>query len=304
MRPAPLAMSRADWSIFATLALMWGCAFLFIELALDGFAPITLVFLRIALAALVMIVVLAVARRPLPRDPRLWGAFAWLGLLNLALPFVLVTWSQTHISAGLASILNATTPLWGVFVAHLMTADEKATPLKIAGAVLGISGVGVMIGGDALAGIGDDLLAQLACLLATLCYALAGVYGRRFAGWGVGALEISAGQLITAALMLAPFALLIDRPWLAPPPSLLAVAALVALALVSTTLAYILYFRLIASAGATNALAITFAIPLVTILLGLAILGEALEVKHLLGMALILAGLLAIDGRLFRRRAR
>jgi drug/metabolite transporter (DMT)-like permease len=177
------------------------------------------------------------------------------------------------------------------------------TPLKVAGVLLGFGGVAVMIGADLLGQLGASLWAQLACVAAGLCYALAGVYGRRFSRLGVSPITVSAGQLTAASLLLLPVALLVDRPWAMVMPSAEASACLVALALLSTTFAYVLYFRLIASAGATNAVLVTFLVPVTAILLGVLILDEVLALRHLVGMALIGAGLAAIDGRLLRRRA-
>jgi len=219
------------------------------------------------------------------------------------IPFVLFAWAQEEITGGLASILNATTPIWGVVVAHLFTQDEKASPAKVAGVLLGFGGVAVMIGADLLGDIGRSALAQLACLLSTLCYALAGVWARRFRTMGVPPVAVSTGQLTAATLVMLPLVLLFEPPWLAAPPSGEAWLALIALALLCTSIAYILYFRLLASAGATNSLLVTFLIPVTAILLGALILGERLEPRHFAGMALIGLGLAAIDGRLFRRPA-
>ena len=189
-----------------------------------------------------------------------------------------------------------------MLVAHLFTADEKATPNKVVGVLLGFAGVAVLIGTDFLGEIGRGLVAQLACLAATLCYALAGVWGRRFQRMGIAPTAVATGQLTAAAFVMLPLVLLFEPPWLAAAPSANAWLALTALALFCTSLAYILYFRLLASAGATNSLLVTFLIPVTAILLGALFLGERLEWRSFAGMGLIAAGLAAIDGRLFRRR--
>ncbi|MCJ8157652.1 DMT family transporter [Sphingomonas sp. LaA6.9] len=299
-------MGPREWLVFGVLSVVWGGSFFFIEISLRSFPPLTLVLLRASISAAALIMFLGLSGRNLPASPRIWLAFLLLGALNIALPFVLVAWGQTHIPIGLASILNATTPLWGVVVAHAFTADEKATPGKIVGVLSGIAGVAMMIGGDALAELGDNLLAQIACVAAALSYALAGVYGRRFKAMGVAPVEVAAGQLIAAAAIMLPLAMIFDTPWRLPAPLFQSVAAMACLALVSTAFAYILYFRLIETAGATNALLVTFVIPIPAILLGTFLLGEALEPKHYAGMALIGIGLAAIDGRPFGwlRRAR
>jgi drug/metabolite transporter (DMT)-like permease len=296
-------MNGADWTILLVLSVLWGGSFFFIEVALDSVAPLSLVLIRVAIAAGFLWAFLLVRRERLALPPGAVWALLVLALLNNVVPFVLFAWAQEEINGGLASILNATTPIWGVIVAHIFTSDEKANPAKVAGVLLGFGGVAVMIGTDFLGDIGTGLLAQLACLAATLCYALAGVWARRFRRMGVPPAAVATGQLTASAIVMLPLVLLFEPPWLAPAPSPQAWAALIALALFCTSLAYILYFRLLASAGATNSLLVTFLIPITAILLGALLLGERLELRHFAGMALIAAGLAAIDGRLFRRRA-
>jgi drug/metabolite transporter (DMT)-like permease len=296
------SMSGADWAILLVLSVIWGGSFFFIEIALDTVAPLTLVLIRVAIAAAFLWLFLLARGERLAMPPGAALAFLVLALLNNVIPFVLFAWAQEAITGGLASILNATTPIWGVIVAHLCTADEKATPARVAGVLLGFGGVALMIGPDFLGQIGLDALAQLACLAATLCYALAGVWARRFQPMGIKPIAVATGQLTASALVMLPLVLLFEPPWQATAPSPQAWMALVALALFCTSLAYILYFRLVASAGATNSLLVTFLIPITAILLGALILHEQLEPRHFAGMALIGAGLAAIDGRLLRRR--
>ena len=298
-----LRMGARDWATLLFLSVLWGGSFFFIDVAVATVRPFTLVLVRVTLAAAILLVVLRMSGRALPFERRTLIPFLVLALLNNAIPFSLFAWGQQHIASGLASILNATTPLWAVLAAHLFTADEKATPLKIAGVAIGFSGVAMMIGGDLLLEIGGaGLLAQLACLGATLCYALAGVHARRFREMGVAPIAVSAGQLTAAAIVMLPIALIFEQPWRAPMPGVDAVAAILGLAIFSTALAYILYFRLIETAGATNAILVTFLIPATAILLGATLLGEVLAPRHFLGLGLIAVGLAAIDGRLFSRR--
>lgn len=294
-------MSGRDWAILLALSVLWGGSFFFIGIAVHSVEPLTLVLLRVSMAAGALWLFLWARGQRLPMPPGALPAFAILALLNNVLPFVLFAWAQRHIPSGLASILNATTPIWGVIVAHLFTRDERMTPGKVAGVLLGFGGVAVMIGPDFLRQVGTAVLPQLACLGATLCYGLAGVYGRRFRAMGIPPVAVSTGQLTASALMVLPLVLLFEPPWLAAAPAPEAWAALVALALACTALAYILYFQLLASAGATNSLLVTFLIPVTAILLGSLVLGEVLEPRHFGGMALIGAGLAAIDGRLLRR---
>ena len=298
-------MNRSDWLILLVLAVIWGGAFMFIGVAVRHGQPLTSVWARVSSAARAMVLFLWLKGQPLGLPREVWGSMFLLALLNNALPFTLFGWGQTHIASGLASILNATTPIWGVVVAHVFTSDERMTPRKIAGVLLGFAGVATMIGPALLANIGTDALAQLACITASLSYALAAVWARRFRRMGLSPMSVTTGQLTAAALIMLPVALLFDQPWTQSFPPLTAVGAIVALALLCTAFGYVLYFRLIDHAGATNALLVTLLVPPVAILLGALFLSEQLAAHDFLGLALIALGLAAIDGRLlslFQRR--
>jgi drug/metabolite transporter (DMT)-like permease len=189
------------------------------------------------------------------------------------------------------------TPIWGVVVAHFLTHDERMTPRKIAGVLLGFGGVAVMIGPSLLSSLGANALAQLACVTAGLLYALAAVWARRFRAQGISPLSVTTGQLTAGAIIMFPVSMIVDRPWLHAAPTLGAWGAIAALALLCSAFAYVLYFRLIDSAGATNALLVTLLVPPVAILLGGMFLGEHLAPQDFIGLALIALGLAAIDGR-------
>ena len=300
--PGNTHMNGRDWAILLFLSVLWGGSFFFIEIAIREVKPLTMVLARVALAAAALWIYVLVRRQPVPRTGRALGAFLVLAMLNNVFPFSLFAYAQLRIDGGLASILNATTPIWGVVVAHLFTEDERMTGPKLIGVLMGFAGVAVMIGGDLLGQIGGEVIAQLACLAATLSYAFAGVYARRFKAMGIAPTMVSTGQLTGSALIMLPFVLLLEQPWTAPTPGAASWLALGALALFCTSLAYILYFKLLNSAGATNSLLVTFLIPITAILLGALILGEVLQPRHFVGMALIGVGLTAIDGRLLRRR--
>jgi len=296
MPPTRLSMSATDWLMLLLLSVLWGGSFFFAKVALQAMPPLTVAFGRVALAAAILIVLARASGVTLPDRLTAWRPYLLMGLLNNAIPFGLIFWGQTHIPSGLAAILNATTPLFTVLVAHVATADETLTRARLAGVLIGFCGVVVMIGTDLLRDLGTNVFAQLACIGAAISYAFAGIYGRRFRS--EPALRVAAGQLVASTLILAPFALVIERPWTLPAPTPIALAALVALATFSTAIGYILYFRILARAGATNLLLVTFLIPVSAILLGTLILGEQLGARHIAGMVAIAMGLAAIDGRL------
>ncbi len=286
------------------MALIWGGAFFLIGVAVRHVPPFSYVLMRLTLAAAAMWAILAWRREPLTLPREAWGAIVLLALLNNALPFTLFGWAQTHIASGLASILNATTPIWGVIVAHLFTADEKITPRKLAGVAVGFAGVAVMIGPGLLSTLGGGVLAELACVVAALAYAMAGVWARRFKRMGVSPFSVTTGQLTVGAAMMLPVAAIGDKPWTMAFPPLQAWAAIATLAVVCTALGYVLYFRLIDRAGATNALLVTLLVPPTAILLGVLFLGEVIAPHDFAGLALIGLGLAAIDGRALSAVAR
>lgn len=296
--PMTRSMSGGDWLLLAALSVLWGGSFFFAKVAVKELPPFSIVLGRVAIAALVLHLLVLASGQRMPRDLKLWRDFFVMGLLNNAIPFSLIFWGQKEIASGLASILNATTPLFTVLVAHGLTREERATPAKLLGVALGLLGVALMIGLDAASGLGAHLMSEVAVLGAALSYAFAGVFGRRFKGRPP--LIVAAGQLTGSSTLILPLALAIDRPWAMPLPSLATCGAILGLALLCTALAYVIFFRILARAGATNLLLVTFLIPVSALLLGLTFLGEQLDVHQLAGMALIGLGLAAIDGRPLR----
>ena len=294
-------MSLRVWIWLVSLSVLWGGSFFFAKVAVAELRPLTVVFGRVALAAFALNLSLWLTGLSLFRRETPWAAFTIMGLLNNLIPFSLIFWGQTQIASGLASILNATTPLFTLVVAHLATRDEKMNTAKLAALLIGFAGVTVLVGPDLL--IGDQLgsMGQLACLGAAFSYALAGVYGRRFQAMAVSPLQAASGQVTASTLLILPIMLIVDRPWLLPaPPGATTWAALAGLALLSTALAYVLYFRILEAAGATNLLLVTFLIPVTAIQLGALVLGERLAPRHFAGMILIGLALAAIDGRIVR----
>ena len=297
-------MNGSDWLIMLVLAVIWGGAFFFIGVAVRHVPPLTYVWLRVTIAAVALWIFVKARGGTLDLPRQVWGSIVLLAVLNNALPFTLFGWGQTHIASGLASILNATTPIWGVLVAHFFTVDERMNPRKIAGVLLGFGGVATMIGPSLLSDIGSSALAQLACVGAALSYAFAGVWARRFKRLGISPLSITTGQLTAAAVVMLPVSMIAEHPWTRALPPVSAWAAITALAVLCTAFGYVLYFKLIDGAGATNAMLVTLLVPPVAILLGSLFLGETLAPQDFAGLALIGLGLAAIDGRLLTKLSR
>ncbi|MGL5839807.1 MAG: DMT family transporter [Sphingorhabdus sp.] len=294
-------LDATGWGLIGILSVLWGGAFFLIEVGLRSYPPITLVFIRLALAVPPMWLAMWLMGERLPKDRRSWGLLTVVGALNCALPFILFFWGQQYLDSGYAAILNATTPLWGVITAHFLTSDEKATPARIIGVLIGLAGIVTMVGPSAASGLSDNLLAQIACIVSTVFYSFAAIYGRRLSQGTLTPMAVATGQTMTAALLMVPVVLILDRPWMMDMPSLESTIAGFTLALLSTALAYTLYFRLIDRAGASNAQLVAFLMPVLAVTLGIAFLNEALNMGQIAGAALIALGLAIIDGRLWQQ---
>ena len=293
-------MGLADWAMLLALSVVWGAAFFFYKLLDDaGLPPFTIVLGRVGIAALALLPIVVLSGRTMPRSWKVWRALFVLGAFNNLVPFALIILGEKQIDSGLASVFNATTPIFAALFAHLMTRDEKLTLPRVAGVVLGIAGVVLLMGPSALRGFSPTSAAQLACIGAAVVYGFGVVYARRFAALGLDPLVLATGQLCASALLALPLALALEHPWTA----LHGVGATtwlawLGLALPSTALAFVLYFRILASAGATNAASVTFLVPLSAVLLGTLVLHERLTPSTLAGMAVIFLGLAVLDGRL------
>ncbi len=293
-------MGAAEWRLVGLLALLWGGTFFFIEIMLEYMDPATAVLLRVAPAAVVLTLLVYGAGQRLPGDWASWRALLLMGLLNNVAPFGLIAWGQTHMESGLAAILNATTPLFTVILAHWLTGDERMSVNRAAGVLVGMAGVALLVGPQAVTGLGDDVIAQAAILAAALCYALAGIHGRRLARLPVTV--AAAGMLISSTALALPLAWLFGEPWSVTfAPDMLGAA--LGLSLLSTACAYLVYFRVLATAGATNLLLVTFLMPPIALALGVIALDERPTALSLAGMAVIFLGLILVDGRLLRRPA-
>ena len=292
-----LVMGPREWAMLVLLSVIWGGSFFFNEVALTAFGPFSVVFGRVSLAAVALLVYIRIRGYSLPTGRRAWGIFIIIGAISNAIPFSLIVWGQTHITGGLASILNATTPLFTVVLAHFLTTDECMTPAKIAGIALGICGVAVLIGPGALENIGGQVLGKLAILGATISYGLAIIFGRRMNEYPA---SVSAtGMLIAASVMMLPVMLIFESPMQATPEPV-AIGAIIGIAVVCTAAAYLLYFDILAKAGATNLSLVTILVPFSALILGVTILDEPFTTGAMAGLALILAGLACVDGRIFK----
>jgi drug/metabolite transporter (DMT)-like permease len=287
-------MGGREWGLLILLSLLWGGAFFCVKVSVGEIPPLALVLPRAGLAALALIAILPLLGERLPRGIAPWRALIVMGVLNNAIPFALLNWGQTHVASGLAAMLNATTPLFSAAIAQL-AGQERLTPARIAGLSLGVAGLAVMLAPDPDAG-SESLWAELACLGAALSYGIAGVFGRRHLR-GLPPLAAAAGQLIASTTIMLPVVLVcVPQAWSLRPGAGV-IAAVIALALFGTALAYAIYFRILATAGATNLLLVTVLIPVSAALLGGLFLGERLAARDFLGMGVIALGLATIDGR-------
>ena len=296
MNGSDRSMDSSEWLLLLALSVLWGSSFFFYKILGHALPTLTIVLGRVGLAAVVLNAVLLMRRSPLTRAMP-WGSFVLLGVLNSAVPFTLFAWGETRIASGMAAMLNTATPVFSIMLAHLL-GREPWNWAKAAGAVLCLCGVAVLIGPTALAGAIGGLAGEAACLGAALSYAVGGQFARKLQH--LPPIQVATGQLTAAALVLLPPAVIADRFWLLPAPASGTWAALAGIALLCTALAYILFFRIIATAGATNAMLVTFLLPVSALLLGRLFLGEPIPARAYAGMMLIGAGLAAIDGRLVR----
>lgn len=299
-QPIRRAMNARDWFMLIALGAIWGGSFFFAKVAVAEIPPLNLVLFRVGIAALALHVYLAVAGPSFRVAFTMAGSFFALALLNNIIPFSLMFAGQTAVGAGLASILNATTPFWTMILANLLTDDEKLSWNKVAGIALGMAGTAVMIGPGLLAGLGGPVWAKLALCGMALSYGCAAIFARRFRA--LPPQIVATGQLTASTIIMIPVVLLSHGVEGLFAASTHVWASVLGLAVLATAFAYILFFSLIRSAGATNASLVTLIVPVSAIILGAVFLGERLEVFEVAGMVLIAAGFLTIDGRLLGRR--
>ncbi|KYC39147.1 ABC transporter permease [Scytonema hofmannii PCC 7110] len=290
-------MRVREWMLLFILSLLWGGSYFFIKIVLVELQPFTVVLGRVSFAAIALICFVYLSGQQMPVSPRIWRAFFVMGALNNLIPFSLIVWGQTQIDSSLTGILNATTPLFTVVLAHLLTHDERLSLNRLFGVLFGLCGVFLLIGLEVLHGLNLQSLGQFAILGASFCYSYAGIYGGRFKE--LSPVVTSAGMLTSSTVMILPLALMLDKPWTLR-PSAITWGGLLVLGLFGSAIANLIYFRILAVAGATNVSLVSFLIPITALLLGVFVLGERLDWNTFAGMALIFTGLVAIDGRLLR----
>ncbi|WP_037915978.1 DMT family transporter [Sulfitobacter sp. 20_GPM-1509m] len=292
------SISGRAWAEMLLLGLIWGGSFLSIRVALDEIGPLTAVAHRTGWAMVVLWIVVLLRRIPVPRDPKVWGAFVVMGLLNNVIPFGLMAWGQLHIASGLTSIFNAATAIFGVVAAALFFADERMTARRAIGVTLGFAGVATAIGLDSLHNFDLQSLAQLAVLGGAASYALAGVWARKHLG-GLHPVLAAAGMLTGSSLITLPLAWQVEGPiTLALAPDTL--VAIAYYAIIATAGAYLLYYRILQMAGSGNLMVVTLLIPPVAITLGAWVRNETLGPQAYVGFALLALGLVVLDGRTWR----
>ncbi len=286
-------LTPRTWSELILLGVIWGLSFLAIRIALDTVPVVTSVFHRVFWAALVLWLVIILQRHPIPRDPKIWGVFLVMGLLNNVLPFTLMAWGQLYVETGLTSILNAATAIFGVLLAALFFRDERLTKARLLGVGLGFLGVSITIGLRQFANLNPSNLGQLAILAGTLSYAFAAIWARSYMS-ALPPQVAAAGMLTGSAILMTPILLIVDGvpSFALPLETWLAIAYY---ALLATAGAYLLYYRVLQQAGSGNVLLVTLIIPPIAILMGALVRDEALPSRAFIGFAVLAIGLLILS---------
>lgn len=277
--------------LLLALATLWGASYTFIKIGIETIPPVTLIAARTLIAGTLLLAVLRWRGLSLPRDAATWRRFLFQACLNSVVPFTLIAWAEQTIDAGIASILNATTPIFAFLMTALITRHEAVTARKLVGILAGMTGISLIIGMEAFGGLGEQLLPQLAVVLATVCYAGAAIFGRGFKG--LDPMMPAAGSLISGAALLIPVSLVVDRPWTLS-PSAGSLLALVALAVFSTALAFAIYFRLIQTLGSVGATAQAYLRVPIGVAIGALFLGERLSDTAWIGLGCVIVGVAAM----------
>ena len=292
-----MKMGVVEWVLLIILSIIWGSSFIFIELSLKSFSPIVLVFLRVFIGAVTLTAILYWQGIYFPKGRQIWLGFFIIGLLQTSIPFCLIAWGQQHITAGLASIFNATTPIFTVILSHFLTTNEKISISKLIGILSGIIGVVCLIGLQAVSSLSLENIGQFAVLGAAFCYAMSIVYGLKFTQEKSSV--VAMGMLWCASISMLPLLIVSDN---LIPSSIQTVSVLsvIALGVVCSAIAYILFFRILSISGATSVSLVTFLIPISTLILAWLFLEEKIEISDIPGILLIFVGLALVDGRIFK----
>jgi drug/metabolite transporter (DMT)-like permease len=291
-----------DLILLLTLSTLWGASYTFIRIGVTTIPPLTLIAARTLIAGAALLLWMKVQRIPMPRDLAVWRRFFVQALLNSVVPFTLIAWAERSVDAGLATILNSASPVLAFLGTWLITRHERLTPRKLFGVIAGLAGICLVVGVGAFEGLGQQLIAQLAIVAATVCYAGAAIYGRSFKGLSPAA--PAAGSLIVGALLLVPVSLAVDHPWTLH-PSWQSLMALTALAVLSTAIAFVIYFRLVQTLGSVGTTAQAYLRVPIGVGISVVFLGESLPVSAWLGLGCVVAGVAAmtVPPRGTRKRA-
>lgn len=289
-----------ELALLLVLSTVWGASYSFIKVGVETISPVTLIAARTLIAGAILLAVIRWRGLRLPRDRRTWGRFLVQACLNSVVPFTLIAWAQQTTDAGLATILNATTPIFAFLLTVLVVRHEAVTGRKLFGVAAGLVGICLIIGVEALGGLGRELLAQLAIVAASVCYAGAAIFGKGFKD--LDPMMPAAGSLICGAFVLVPASLLVDQPWRLEPSSA-SVLALIALAVVSTALAFVIYFRLVQTLGSVGTTAQSYLRVPIGVAIGMVFLGETLSPTAWIGLGCVVAGVIAMTLPARRRAA-
>lgn len=289
-------MTLLEWTLLLLVAVFWGGSYFFTGVAIKELPVFAIVMARYAVAAPLMILLIFWRGERFPWNREIIGIGLFLAAFNQLIPFSLITWGQGHIPSAVASILNAAGPIVTLVMAHFLTHDDRMNGRRAAGVVIGFAGMGIMIGAAAMQALNVSILAQLACVLAAFSYAFGSITARKFTT-RIKPTEMVAAQSVVAGVLLLPVMLIIDKPWTLAMPSLPTWLSLLGLGVLSSTLGHLIFFRLLASAGATNISLVSYFMPVSAILLGVLFLGDVLETRHIAGMCIIAFGLAVMDGR-------
>jgi len=283
-KPSP---KPVEYLLLLCLASLWGASYSLIKVGVETIPPLTFIAARTVIAGALLLAIMRLRGIAMPRDLLTWRRFLFQALMNSVLPFTLIAWAERTIDAGLAAILNSMTPIFTFLLTWLLMRQEMARLRKLVGVLTGFAGVTLIVGVGALRGIGRDVVAELAVIAATLCYSGAAIFGRKFAS--LSPLAPAAGSLLCGAVLLVPASLIVDRPWTLT-PSAASLGALVGLAVCSTALAFVIFFRLVRTLGSVGTTAQAYLRAPIGVAIGVVTLGERLAWSSGLGLLLVLVG--------------